>query len=251
MIGGRRVPRAAPANVTRPKSAGDKAAPFFAWTKPEGEMRLFLADSVHAVHLRDDLVFLDTRADAYFCLSGVLDIMAVSPHGEVDIAHAETAEQLLEAGLLSDRSPRDRQPPPPYPTTSSRLTCAYGPPPFGACAAALSATWSAARAFRRHSFEDLLQDAPSAAASARGPSAPLVQAVAQFEALRAWLPLQGECLMRSFHCRAFLRARGFDALWVFGVRTWPFSAHCWLQVGRTALDDDLERLTAYTPIMAV
>ena len=48
-----------------------------------------------------------------------------------------------------------------------------------------------------------------------------------------------------------LRARGFDALWVFGVRTWPFSAHCWLQVGLTALDDDLERLAAYTPIMAV
>jgi hypothetical protein len=28
-------------------------------------------------------------------------------------------------------------------------------------------------------------------------------------------------------------------------------AHCWLQVGDMALDDDLERLAAYHPILAV
>jgi len=214
-------------------------------------MRLFLADGVHAVHVRDDLVFLDTQADAYFCLGGVLDIIALSPHGEVDITHAETAEHLLEAGLLSERMLTGRRPPPPRPDASSWLTRAEGSPPLGVCAAAFSVTWSAARNFRRRSFAALLQDAPSVAALTAEPSAALVQAATQFESLRPWLPLSGECLLRSYHARAFLRARGFDALWVFGVRTWPFSAHCWLQVGLTALDDDLERLAAYTPIMAV
>jgi hypothetical protein len=48
-----------------------------------------------------------------------------------------------------------------------------------------------------------------------------------------------------------LRILGFDADWIIGVRTWPFMAHCWLQVGAVALDDDVERLAAYTPILAV
>ena len=41
------------------------------------------------------------------------------------------------------------------------------------------------------------------------------------------------------------------AVWVFGVRTWPFSAHCWLQIGDAVLDDDPERVGIYPPILAV
>jgi hypothetical protein len=38
---------------------------------------------------------------------------------------------------------------------------------------------------------------------------------------------------------------------VFGVRTWPFHAHCWLQVEDVVLDDHHERIGAYTPLMAL
>ena len=49
----------------------------------------------------------------------------------------------------------------------------------------------------------------------------------------------------------FLQRSGLDARWVFVVRTWPFAAHCWLQLEDTVLDDMVERLAAYEPILAV
>jgi hypothetical protein len=47
-----------------------------------------------------------------------------------------------------------------------------------------------------------------------------------------------------------LHAKGLDAHWVFGVRTWPFQAHCWLQCEDLVLDDQPDRVRAFTPIMA-
>lgn len=116
---------------------------------------------------------------------------------------------------------------------------------------ALGVSWTVSRRFSRASFSQLLSGPPAEPGAHDEPTPALLEAVRQFERLRPWLAPPGECLLRSYHLRAFLRARGLDALWVFGVRTWPFSAHCWLQAGATALDDDLERLVAYQPILAV
>lgn len=214
-------------------------------------MRLFLAPGVHAVEVAGDLVFLDVAADAYFCLGGASEAIALRPDGRVDVGHDDMAAQLMEAGLLS---PCPSAPPvtlPPRPTASIRLVgTERAPVSLGAGVAAVRVSLSVRRTFARSTFSRLLEG-PAVRASARAaPTPALVEAVAQFERLRPWLPLQGECLLRSYHLRAFLRVRDLDALWVFGVRTWPFSAHCWLQVGETALDEDLERLTAYQPILA-
>lgn len=66
---------------------------------------------------------------------------------------------------------------------------------------------------------------------------------------RTWVPGEGECLQRSFQLRHVLAARGVRADWVFGVRTWPFNAHCWLQIGDLVVGDRLARVRRYTPIM--
>jgi hypothetical protein len=39
--------------------------------------------------------------------------------------------------------------------------------------------------------------------------------------------------------------------WVFGVQTRPFAAHCWLQHENIVLNDTVEHVTRYTPIMTV
>lgn len=69
-----------------------------------------------------------------------------------------------------------------------------------------------------------------------------------FQRWLPWVPWQGRCLYRAFMLRSFLRLAGLDAVWVFGVRTWPFEAHCWLQFGPILLDDDVDRVSVYTPI---
>lgn len=214
-------------------------------------MRLFLAHGVHAVSVAHDLVFLDTEADAYFCLGGAAEFCRLGPGGQIDVTAQEVAVQLLGAGLLSEEATPERPSMPVRPTASTHLSW-QGETAVSAAvlADAVRVTITARRVFPRSSFAQLLRGPPPAGSTRSDPTPALIEALAQFEQLRPWLPLDGECLLRSYHLRAFLRRRGHDALWVFGVRTWPFGAHCWLQVGETVLDEDLERLAAYQPIMA-
>jgi hypothetical protein len=39
--------------------------------------------------------------------------------------------------------------------------------------------------------------------------------------------------------------------WVIGVRTQPFGAHSWVQNGAVVLNDTPERVSSFTPILAV
>jgi hypothetical protein len=76
----------------------------------------------------------------------------------------------------------------------------------------------------------------------------VAEAARAFWRMSPWLPIEGECLVRSALLMRFLQRRGLEADWVFGVRLWPFTAHCWVQLDGVCLNDDVERLTSYTPI---
>ncbi|OIQ70741.1 hypothetical protein GALL_476450 [mine drainage metagenome] len=110
-----------------------------------------------------------------------------------------------------------------------------------------------ARSFRGRSFAWILAQAQRDARllPAAAPSRRTRDLTAAFQACQPWIPFQGACLYRSFLLREALRRLGEPVWWVFGVQTWPFEAHCWLQVGDVVLDDWVERVVAYTPILAV
>jgi hypothetical protein len=72
-----------------------------------------------------------------------------------------------------------------------------------------------------------------------------------FARMAVWVPVSRKCLIRSLLLLLFLARAGAKADWVFGVRTWPFGAHCWVQSGETCLDDEPERLAGYHPILVV
>ncbi len=76
--------------------------------------------------------------------------------------------------------------------------------------------------------------------------------VTAFRRLRPFLfAARNACLFDSLALLNFLRLAGIYPHWVFGVRSSPFAAHCWLQQGNTVLNDTPQRVTAYTPIMVV
>jgi hypothetical protein len=83
------------------------------------------------------------------------------------------------------------------------------------------------------------------------PAPAALEVVARFRRWAPFAPVSGKCLLRSFMLLRLLRRRGFDAHWVFGVSTWPFTAHCWLQVGDIVLDDSHERLLPYRIIHVI
>jgi hypothetical protein len=60
-----------------------------------------------------------------------------------------------------------------------------------------------------------------------------------------------ECMLDSFVMSEFLAARGSFAHCVFGVRSSPFAAHCWLQRDGIVFNDTPDYVSKFTPIMVV
>jgi hypothetical protein len=59
------------------------------------------------------------------------------------------------------------------------------------------------------------------------------------------------CLFEGLALSRFLASHGIYPQWVFGVQARPFSAHCWLQHEGVVLNDTVEHIGQYTPIMLV
>ncbi len=63
--------------------------------------------------------------------------------------------------------------------------------------------------------------------------------------------LRAACLLDSLTLLHFLSAEGIHPDWVFGVKTEPFDAHCWVQQGEMLLNDLPDRVRQYSPILVV
>ena len=74
---------------------------------------------------------------------------------------------------------------------------------------------------------------------------------AAFEALGLVFRRSDRCLVRSLAFFWICLRRGFASSLVFGVQASPFSAHCWVQQGEAVLNDTIENVRPFTPIMAV
>lgn len=57
------------------------------------------------------------------------------------------------------------------------------------------------------------------------------------------------CLSQSLAFRRACRRLGLDGTLVIGVRLDPFAAHCWFQHEDVVLNDSVERVRHYTPIL--
>lgn len=68
-------------------------------------------------------------------------------------------------------------------------------------------------------------------------------------ALRAFYPRPYLCLFDSLALIEFFASHGLFPHWIFGVIADPFCAHCWVQEGEIVINDDLDRVSRYTPVM--
>jgi hypothetical protein len=77
----------------------------------------------------------------------------------------------------------------------------------------------------------------------------MLQVVAAFQASQKLLSASGRCLLVSIALMQDLLRRGVIAELVIGVRSTPFAAHAWVQQGELLLNDRLDVVRAYTPLM--
>jgi hypothetical protein len=76
--------------------------------------------------------------------------------------------------------------------------------------------------------------------------------VAIFAVLRPFFfAAKDACLFDALALSEFLAGYRIYPRWVFGVQARPFAAHCWLQLGGFVLNDTLDHVKRYTPIMVV
>lgn len=72
-----------------------------------------------------------------------------------------------------------------------------------------------------------------------------------FDAVRRFTPFARNCLLDSLALDTWLARDRVDARLVFGVAAQPFAAHCWLQSGSALLNDHYDRVSRFTPILAL
>jgi len=62
---------------------------------------------------------------------------------------------------------------------------------------------------------------------------------------------RGACLLDALVLTYFMHCYGVGPTFIMGLRTKPFLAHAWVQVGDCILDDRIESIQNLTPILAV
>lgn len=212
-------------------------------------MTRHLSPTTYLAEIGDDLVVLDAAQNAYFCLPAAASSVRTGPHG-VTFGDPDLAAEFEAARFLAD-TPHPARRSAPSPTRDLGLRVADRLRLRDALL--ILAAWATMLvSYHARDFHRLVTTARRRRGSVREVlTGEMIDLVAAFERLLPWLPFQGVCLYRSFLLLRVLRWRGYDARWVFGVRTWPFGAHCWLQVEDVVLDDTADRLAGYTAIMVV
>lgn len=199
--------------------------------------------------LGDDLVVFDLRADRYIALPGAVSTEARGAGNEPLAARLapDAAAVLSEAGLLVDGDAED--------ACRLLLPASTLPPAIRRAVrirdvvflgiALLRTAWRLSRGRHCSSFPlNRRGPIPSVAHGA------YADAISRLATIRLLIPTPGRCLPAALVTGIALKMQGLETEIVFGVRSHPFEAHCWLQRGTMIIDDDLDRVRSYTPIAA-
>ena len=208
----------------------------------------------HAV-CRTRTVFLDISEGRYFCLDPAGDnAFRGFLSGDRSDAAAEALQPLFDRGF--------RFPPPPSGPLAWRdhfqpATCEHAVGSVSRvriCFLIPLVAWSllrASRTIRVGGFRQIVTEITrwSDSASVRDAST-IPSLLDAYQSIRRYMPWKRTCLLDSLAMLSLLRMFNVRATFVVGVADQPFSAHCWIQSGPRLLNDRLENIANFEPIIA-
>lgn len=200
---------------------------------------------VCAVVHGDWVIFLDLARNRYQAASltqaaGIVAAQAHEARGDSE----QNWQGLAQAGLVS-RATRREQPATSH--TDVRVT-------WRDLALLVRACVWAGRIVKRGAMLEAFHDLRRRKARLSDAAADLALAKlahSKFAAGRIWAPAAYVCLFDSLALSRFLINRGLRSDLVFGVRSRPFSAHCWVEVDGVILDDGDEDCHSFAEITRV
>jgi hypothetical protein len=229
----------------------------------------FLPHHVHLCEFDDGGVLLDLRREKYFGVnSGAMQSLKAFMRGHGDCAAAQqeaarsTLSELEKSRLVTTNRDLGR------PFRPLTLACTDAVPFEGRAPGEaeirpvhvlrfFSTGTAAALELRARSLERIVarlrERKARGAAPLRAPdAASITELVKIFRRLAPLLFTTREfCLRDSLMLVEFLARHDVFPTWAIGVRTRPFGAHSWVQHGNLLLNDTLEHVETFTPILAV
>ena len=121
----------------------------------------------------------------------------------------------------------------------------------------LRAYWAAKWTLKRRPIKEVVEGARARKEQAAATAKPLDidrtrALVTAFLFLRPiFYTAQNACLLDSFTLTGFLALYGVYPDWVFGVKTEPFHAHCWVQQGGYVFNDSPDLVGEFSPILVL
>lgn len=212
---------------------------------------------VHAASLNGIYVLLDERADRYLCLNEKQScLLAGLLDGDENPQARKFANSLVTSGLLC----RASEPPPPSaprtkPTYSAYKLNSKHQLRLRDWPATLLTLRDVQRIRRRHLSDNLraLRQNKSGGQLVN-PATPanVGEMAGRFtDFCDLFLTRTDQCLSRSLLLARFLTVRRIPADLVIGVKLGPFAAHAWVEYEGSVVNDHLETVQAYTPILCI
>lgn len=235
------------------------------------ERRYWLNDQVYCSNVGEGAILLDLQRERYFgvprreaqILCGIVNEWpAVRDRTRLPVTREDEdaiADVLVRRGLLSDRESRREISRLYVPASRSafqmfEMSELRACVPLKVCTRFAAAYVVACMFVRGHTMRNtvarLRQRQLIASASWR--ETHLLELVVHFMKLRALAyTAYKQCMLDSLVLSEFLARNRIVSTFVIGVKTRSFGAHCWVQVGDLVLNDSVEHVGSYEPILFV
>ena len=205
--------------------------------------------------VRGELVFLDAERDRYFSLRGdaarLFSTLCDDPAAELDPA---ARSLLLATGLMEESAvgsiPIAARSHIPL-TSLYDLPGATGRPNVLAIFEIAARLVPIRRALAREGVAGRLRRIADMKASARhvDPRQDPIAFSRRFIAARPLVPIGTNCLSDSLALMEFIVSRGSTADLLLGVKLSPFAAHAWVQTSDLILNDHVDYVSEYSPVL--
>jgi hypothetical protein len=198
------------------------------------------------------LLFLDVRRDRYFCLSETSEaaFKRVAQGAEAAAPDAAALAGMIGDGLLVPGAPLRPCPPVSHPQ-ASLIDALEGGSSNAATLGAIAGLARARAALRLLGLARTLARLPPpiGTASDAKQAANTMQVAAAYQQAGLLVTALDRCLPRSIAVAHRCRRLGIPVDLILGVRLQPFAAHCWVQLGETIVNDRLDKVRNFTPIL--
>ena len=220
-------------------------------------MALSLRPGLTFCEIQHHLIFMDYEADRYFSLTGPArdSLQKLLKSSNVGLTEQEIAP-LRAAGIIGHgEGAKPLTPCQHVPAGRSIFDQEGGASRLAAQIPEIIVRLAAMRrTLNRQGLPTILRRLREATPLrvAPGSSAPGIgRLCAAYEASRRYYLPVDHCLIRALALYRHARQRGHDARLVFGVQLHPFSAHSWVEQDDLILDDRVDHVRRFKPILVL